>query len=37
VIIAAVTIGVLAAKVGDGLGQGIAGYLYDKSSTLNWF
>ncbi|WP_353537592.1 hypothetical protein [Colwellia sp. KU-HH00111] len=34
---AAVTVGVLAAKVGDGLGQGAAGCLYEKSSTVNWF
>jgi hypothetical protein len=34
---AAVTVGVVAAKVGDALGQGVAGYLHDKSSTMYWF
>ena len=32
-----IAVGIVAAKVGDGNGQGIAGYLYDKSSILNWF
>jgi len=33
---AGITVGYLAAKVGDGLGQDAAGYLYDKSSTGSW-
>ena len=34
---AAVTVGIVAAKGGDWFGQGIAGYLYDTSTTVNWF
>ncbi len=29
--------GIVTAKVGDGLGQGAAAYLSNKSSTMHWF
>jgi hypothetical protein len=37
VIGSSLVLGILAAKSGDELGQGLSGALYDKSSTVNWF
>lgn len=34
---AAVAVVIVGAKVGDGLGQGAAAYLSNKSSTMYWF
>ena len=34
---ASIAVGIVAAKVGDNLGQGLSEFLYDSSSTMNWF
>ncbi len=34
---AAITVGIVAAKAGDNLGRGLSEFLYDKSSSVNWF
>ena len=34
---ASIAVGIVAAKAGDNLGRGLSEFLYDKSSSVNWF